>query len=176
MSRYWLGLGSNLGDRAEALQAAIDALAGEGVVVQAVSAVYETAPQDVVDQPAFLNAAAMAVSDLDPPGVLAAAKRVEARAGRDAAGPRYGPRPIDVDLLVWDGGAVAMSDPDLVIPHARLAERRFALVPLLEVEPDLILPGGAPIAALAAAIAADAQPVTRTAYPLVPPPAGTPGL
>jgi len=176
MSRYWLGLGSNLGDRAEALQAAIDALAGEGVVVQAVSAVYETAPQDVVDQPAFLNAAAMAVSDLDPPGVLAAAKRVEARAGRDAAGPRYGPRPIDVDLLVWDGGAVATSDPDLVIPHARLAERRFALVPLLEVEPDLILPGGAPIAALAAAIGADAQPVTRTAYPLVPPPAGTPGL
>jgi hypothetical protein len=73
MSRYWLGLGSNLGDRAEALQAAIDALAGEGVLVHAVSAVYETAPQDVVDQPAFLNAAAMAVSDLDPPGVLAAA-------------------------------------------------------------------------------------------------------
>jgi len=176
MSRYWLGLGSNLGDRAEALQAAIDALVGEGVVVQAVSAVYETAPQDVVDQPAFLNAAAMAVSDLDPPGVLAAAKRVERGAGRDAAGPRYGPRPIDVDLLAWDGGAFATSDPDLVIPHARLAERRFALVPLLEVEPTLVLPGGAAIASLAAAIAPDAQPVTRTAYPLVPPRSGTPGL
>lgn len=161
MSTYWLGLGSNLGDRAEALQAAVDALAIEGVFVERLSGVYETAPQDLVDQPPFLNAAARAVSDLAPADVLAAAKRVERAAGRDGQGPRYGPRPIDIDLLVWDGGAFRADDPELVIPHTRLPERRFALHPLVEVEPDLVLPDGTRIADLLAAIDADAQPVAR---------------
>ena len=176
MSRYWLGLGSNLGDRAEALQLAIDALGREGVVVHAVSSVYETAPQDVTDQPPFLNAVAVAEADLAPPEVLAVAKRVEVAAGRDLGALRYGPRPIDIDLLVWDGGAFASADPDLVIPHLRLPERRFALVPLLEVDAALVLPDGTAIAALEAAIASDTQPVTRTGYPLVVPPTAAPGL
>ena len=176
MSRYWLGLGSNLGDRAEALQQAVHALAHEGVEVRAVSAVYETAPQDVEDQPPFLNAAAIAESHLEPPAVLAAAKRVERAAGRDLDGLRYGPRPIDIDLLVWDGGAFTSRDPDLTIPHLRLAERRFALVPLLEVDPALVLPDGTAIAALAGAIAPGDQPVARTDYPLVAPHSGAPGL
>jgi len=176
MSRYWLCLGSNLGDRAEALQQAVDALAHEGVAVQAVSAVYETAPQDVEDQPPFLNAAAIAESDLDPPAVLAAAKRVERAAGRDLDGLRYGPRPIDIDLLMWDGGAFTADDPDLVIPHLRLAERRFVLVPLLDVDPALTLPDGTAIAALAAALAPGDQPVSRTDYPLTAPRATAPGL
>lgn len=161
MSRYWLGLGSNLGDRAEALQAAVDALADAGVYVDAVSSVYETAPQDLHDQPPFLNAAARAVTDLDPPAVLRVAKRIERAAGRDASGPRYGPRPIDIDLLAWDGGAFSCADPDLVIPHARLAERRFALEPLAEVEPGLRLPDGTAVTALLAAVDAESQPVVR---------------
>ena len=176
MSRYWLGLGSNLGDRAEALQHAVEALAAEGVVVRAVSRVYETAPQDVEDQPPFLNAAVIAESHLDPPAVLAAAKRVERAAGRDLDGLRYGPRPIDIDLLVWDGGPFTAADPDLIIPHARLSERRFALVPLLDVDPALALPDGTAIAALAAAIPPGDQPVARTDYPLAVPRSGAPGL
>ena len=161
MTRYWLGLGSNLGDRAEALQAAVDALAEAGVFVEAVSGVYETAPQDVVDQPPFLNAAARAVSALDPAAVLAVAKRIERAAGRDASGPRYGPRPIDIDLLAWEGGAVVLADPDLVIPHPRLAERRFALQPLVEVEPGLVLPDGTAVETLLVAIDVAEQPVER---------------
>lgn len=176
MSRYWLGLGSNLGDRAEALQHAVHALAHEGVEVHAVSAVYETAPQDVLDQPPFLNAAAIAETPLDPPAVLAAAKRVERAAGRDLDGLRYGPRPIDIDLLLWDGGGFVARDPDLIIPHPRLPERRFALVPLLDVDPGLVLPDGTPVARLAAAIAPGDQPVARTDYPLVAPRGGAPGL
>jgi 2-amino-4-hydroxy-6-hydroxymethyldihydropteridine diphosphokinase len=176
MSRYWLCLGSNLGDRAEALQHAVDALAHEGVAVQAVSAVYETAPQDVEDQPPFLNAVAIAESDLDPSAVLAVAKRVERAAGRDLDGLRYGPRPIDIDLLLWDGGAFEADDPHLVIPHLRLAERRFVLVPLLDVDPALTLPDGTSVAARAEAIPAADQPVSRTDYPLVPPRSAAPGL
>jgi len=176
MSRYWLCLGSNLGDRADALQHGVDALAHEGVVVQAVSAVYETAPQDVEDQPPFLNAVAVAESQLDPSAVLAAAKRVERAAGRDLDGLRYGPRPIDIDLLLWDGGVFEADDPHLVVPHLRLAERRFVLVPLLDVDPALTLPDGTPIAALAEAIVPATQPVSRTDYPLVVPHSAAPGL
>ncbi len=167
--RVWLGLGSNLGDRLAALQMAIDALALEGVRVDAVSPVYETAPQDLDDQPAFLNAVVRAVTDLDPPRILAAAKRVERASGRDGSGVRYGPRALDVDLLVWEGGAVTSTDPDLVIPHARLAQRRFALVPLADLEPALVLPDGRPIAVLLARLDVASQPVTRTAHPLTPP-------
>lgn len=154
----WLGLGSNLGDRADALRWAIDRLVDEEVEVQAVSSLYATAPQGVEDQPEFLNAACRVATRLDPPGMLALAKRLEAEAGR-VDGPRWGPRPLDIDLLAWDGGA--WDAPDLVVPHERLHERRFALQPLVEVDPDLVLPSGARIAGLLAAIPPDEQPVAR---------------
>lgn len=154
----WLGLGSNLGDRADALGWALRRLGEEGVEVQAVSSLYATAPQGVEDQPEFMNAACRVATDLDPPGMLALAKRLEAEAGR-VDGPRWGPRPLDIDLLAWDGGT--WDAPDLAIPHPRLHERRFALQPLVEVDPHLVLPSGESIADLLAAIPSDEQPVAR---------------
>lgn len=154
----WLGLGANLGEPAEALRWAIRRLGDEGVVVEAVSSLYASAPQGVEDQPEFTNAACRVRTDLDPPAVLALAKELEAEAGR-VDGPRWGPRPLDIDILAWDGGT--WDDPDLVIPHPRLHERRFALQPLVEVDPDLALPSGERIDALLAAIPSDEQPVAR---------------
>ena len=158
MSVFWLGLGANLGEPAEALRWAIRRLGDDGAVVEAVSALYVTAPQGVEDQPEFTNAACRVRTDLDPPAVLALAKELEAEAGR-VDGPRWGPRPLDIDILAWDGGT--WDDPDLVIPHPRLHERRFALQPLLEVDPDLALPSGERIADLLAAIPTGDQPVSR---------------
>lgn len=152
----WLGLGSNLGERADALAWALRRLAEEGVEVQAVSSLYATAPQGVEDQPEFLNAACRVDAPLDPPGMLVLAKALEAEAGR-VEGPRWGPRPLDIDILAWDGGR--WSAPDLTVPHERLAERRFALQPLVEVDPLLVLPDGRPIADLLTAIAPASQPV-----------------
>ncbi|MBU6363944.1 MAG: 2-amino-4-hydroxy-6-hydroxymethyldihydropteridine diphosphokinase [Acidobacteria bacterium] len=160
MSVMWLGLGANLGEPAEALRWAIRRLGDEGVVVEAVSSLYASAPQGVEDQPEFTNAACRVRTDLDPPAVLALAKELEAEAGR-VDGPRWGPRPLDIDILAWDGGT--WDDPDLVIPHPRLHERRFALQPLVEVDPDLALPSGERIDALLAAIPSDEQPVARLA-------------
>lgn len=154
----WLGLGANLGEPAEALRWAIRRLGDEGVVVEAVSSLYASAPQGVEDQPEFTNAACRVRTDLDPPAVLALAKELEAEAGR-VDGPRWGPRPLDIDILAWDGGT--WDDPDLVIPHPRLHERRFALQPLVEVDPDLALPSGKRIADLLAAIPPGDQPVSR---------------
>lgn len=162
MSVFWLGLGSNLGDRADALRWAIDRLTEEGAQVQAVSSLYATAPQGVEDQPEFLNAACRVATDLDPPGMLALAKRLEASAGR-VDGPRWGPRPLDIDILAWDGGA--WRAPDLTVPHERLHERRFALQPLVEIDPDMALPSGERISALLEAIPAGEQRVTRAAFP-----------
>lgn len=159
----WLGLGSNLGDRADALAWALRRLAEEGVEVQAVSSLYATAPQGVEDQPEFLNAACRVEAPLDPPAMLALAKALEAEGGR-VEGPRWGPRPLDIDILAWDGGE--WNAPDLIVPHERLPDRRFALQPLVEVDPDIVLPDGRPIAALLAAIPPDSQPV-RTVGPLV---------
>ena len=156
----WLGLGANLGEPAEALRWAIRRLGDEGVVVEAVSGLYASAPQGVEDQPEFTNAACRVRTDLDPPAVLALAKELEAEAGR-VDGPRWGPRPLDIDILAWDGGT--WDEPDLVIPHPRLHERRFALQPLVEVDPDLALPSGERIDALLAAIPSDEQPVARLA-------------
>lgn len=155
----WLGLGSNLGDRAATLRWGVGELNERGMVVDCVSPVYETVPQGVEDQPAFLNAACRVRTDLMPPDALRVAKAVEADAGR-VDGPRGGPRPLDVDILAWDGGV--WDTPDLVIPHPRLWERRFALVPLMDVAPGLTLPDGARVADLLAALSAVDQPVTPT--------------
>jgi 2-amino-4-hydroxy-6-hydroxymethyldihydropteridine diphosphokinase len=172
VSRYWLGLGANLGDRRASLEAALAWLDRAGVRVEAVSPAYETAPREVADQPAFLNAAARVASELDPPGLLAAVKRMERELGREPGGVRYGPRAIDCDLLLWEGGEWA--GPGLEIPHPRLAERRFALLPLLDLDPSLTLPDGRALSALAAAIAPADQPAERLPAPLAAP-RGAPG-
>jgi len=165
--RYWLGLGANLGDRRAALEAALRHLHESGQRVEAVSPVYETAPREVLDQPAFLNAAARIGSDLDPPGLLGAVKRMERGLGRDPAGARFGPRAIDCDILLWEGGV--WHDDRLQIPHPRLHERRFALVPLLNLDSSLTLPDGRRLADLERALDAAEQPVSRIPAPLRPP-------
>ena len=124
-----LGLGTNLGDRAGMLAAA-----GVGLRrflhVTAESSVYETAPMYVTDQNAFLNMAVTAQTSMTPHGLLAALQALEARLGR-VPGPRYGPRCIDIDILLFD--SVVMDEPDLILPHPRFAERPFALVPASDI-------------------------------------------
>ena len=163
--RYWLGLGANIGDTRAAVEAALDWLAARHDL-EAVSPAYATAPRELADQPAFLNAAARVRSDLDPPALLDEVKRMERALGRDPVGPRFGPRAIDCDLLLWEGGE--WHDGRLDIPHPRLRERRFALLPLLDLDPRLRLPDGRRVADLAAALDPAEQPAERLADPLVP--------
>jgi 2-amino-4-hydroxy-6-hydroxymethyldihydropteridine diphosphokinase len=155
VSRYWLGLGANLGDRATTLARFLDALAVGGVAVQATSRLFETAPREVTDQPSFLNGAARVSTPRSPRELLALVKRIERQLGR-TEGRRYGPRVADCDLLLWSGGV--WRDEALEIPHPRLAERRFALLPLLDIDSDLSLPDGRRVQDLAADIDAVEQP------------------
>jgi 2-amino-4-hydroxy-6-hydroxymethyldihydropteridine diphosphokinase len=143
----------------------VDALAAAGALVEGVSGVYATAPQGLTDQPEFLNAACRVVFDGDPPGVLDVVKGIERALGR-VAGPRFGPRAIDLDVLMWEGGS--WSDARLEVPHPRLAERRFALVPLAELAPPAWPDGRTVAQALAALDEAD-QPVRATAVQIVVP-------
>lgn len=136
MATVFLGLGTNLGDRAANLRGALAALAGVAEI-DAASAVYETAPLYVTDQPAFLNMAVRARTALPPRELLRALKELEAELGR-VASVRYGPRLIDLDILFYDG--VVMDEPDLTLPHPRVHERRFALVPLVDVAGELAHP------------------------------------
>jgi 2-amino-4-hydroxy-6-hydroxymethyldihydropteridine diphosphokinase len=137
----YLGLGSNVGDRAGHLRAAREALPGHGVLVVASSSLYETEPQgEVLDQPDFLNAAVRIETDLGPEELLDACKAVERELGRAAVGPRHGPRPIDIDLLML--GEVEYESARLRLPHRDVLARRFVLAPLLELDPDLALPDG----------------------------------
>jgi len=129
--RALLGLGANLGDPVATLNEAKARLGRLGAVT-AVSALYRTPPWGVLDQPPFVNAALALDTPLDPDALLAALKALERDLGR-VAGIRYGPRAIDLDILDMDG--VRRDDPQLTIPHPRLFERAFALVPLAEIEP-----------------------------------------
>lgn len=160
--RYWVGLGANLGDRRAAIEAALAWLERDAVV-EAVSHPYETAPREVLDQPVFLNAAARVQTPLGPREFLRAVKDLERGLGRDPGGVRFGPRAIDCDLLLWEGGE--WSDDALEIPHPRLAERRFALLPLLDIDPGLRLPDGRALADVEAALDADEQPAERLELP-----------
>lgn len=132
--------------------------------MERVSAVYETAPRDLEDQPSFLNAACRVASELSPPDLLALLKGIERSLGR-RPGRRFGPRAIDIDILLWEGGA--WTDDALQVPHPRLAKRRFAMVPLLDLDPDLAMPGGEPLRELADALDASEQPVQATSFRLV---------
>jgi 2-amino-4-hydroxy-6-hydroxymethyldihydropteridine diphosphokinase len=136
-----LGLGSNVGDRRANLQAAVDLLPQHDVRVLASSSVYDTEPVgEVLDQPEFLNAVIRIETGLDPEALLDACKAVERELGREAGGVRHGPRPIDVDLLLF--GDVEFSSDRLTLPHAQVTARRFVLVPLLELDPEVTLPDG----------------------------------
>lgn len=134
--RVYLGLGSNQGDRDALLRDALRSLAPVVDVTQ-VSSVYDTAPMHVRDQPRFHNIIAAGTTRLDPVALLREAKRIEAALGR-GPGPRYGPRPIDVDILLYDD--TVLDTPELTIPHPRMAERGFVLEPLAEVAPNLAHP------------------------------------
>ncbi len=139
--RAYVGLGGNLGDRRSYLQRAIDCLARDpDVRVAAVSAFRETDPVGYRDQPRFLNAVAALETELGPRDLLERLLAVERALGRDRRGPRFGPRTIDLDLLVYADAEI--DEPGLVVPHPRLAERRFVLEPLAEIAPDLALPDG----------------------------------
>ncbi len=158
--RGFLGLGSNQGDRLAALRAARSALTEQGIEVVAASSVYETAPQgQVTDQADFLNACLEIETDVGPEQLLEVCKRVEHALGRRPGGPRHGPRPIDVDVLLL--GHLCRRDRRLTLPHAEVTSRRFVLEPLLELDPALALPDGRPLADFAAAVAG--QPVSRQA-------------
>jgi len=137
----YLGLGSNVGDPAAHLRAAVELLEAEGIEVDAVSSAYVTEPVgEVLDQPDFLNAAVRIRTELEPEELLDACKRVEAERGRSFDAPRHSPRPLDVDLLLL--GGLELTTDRLTLPHREVATRRFVLVPLLELEPDLTLPNG----------------------------------
>lgn len=136
MSRAFVALGSNLGDRAAHLQFALDALAeAEPVEVLAVSRVYETAPVGGPPQDAYLNAVVAIETELDPHELLALAQRIERDAHRVRL-ERWGPRTLDVDLLLYD--ELRLADPDLTLPHPRMWERGFVLAPLRDVASELV--------------------------------------
>ena len=142
----YLSLGSNVGDREANLRAAVAALAGHGVTVEALSSAYESEPVgEILDQPDFLNAAVRIRTALEPEQLLDVCKAIEVEQGRMFGGPRHGPRPIDLDVLLL--GGIEHDSERLTIPHRDLSERRFVLVPLLELDPGLTLPDGTALAA-----------------------------
>jgi 2-amino-4-hydroxy-6-hydroxymethyldihydropteridine diphosphokinase len=149
-NRAYVGLGANIGRPRETIAAALELLGAEtDIEVVAVSTLRETAPVGHENQPRFLNGAAVVETELAPRELLERLLEIEQRLGRvRGEGPRYGPRTIDLDLLLFDDEAV--NEPGLAVPHPRLAERRFALEPLAELDPSLEIPGHGPVQALLA--------------------------
>jgi 2-amino-4-hydroxy-6-hydroxymethyldihydropteridine diphosphokinase len=148
MARAFVGIGSNLGKPEELIGSALGLLASEdGVEVLAVSTLRETDPVGFEDQPRFLNGAAELATELSPRELLERLFAIERRLGRvRGEGPRFGPRTIDLDLLLY--GEETLDEPGLTLPHPRLHERRFALEPLAELDPALEIPGRGPVQAL----------------------------
>jgi len=147
MPRAYVGIGSNVGDRERMLWGAVHMLAfNPEVDVVAVSSIRETDPVGMVDQPCFLNAGVALDTELDPHALLELLLSIERELGRTRDGPRFGPRTIDLDLLLY--GEEIVDEPGLTVPHPRLHERRFALEPLAELDPDLAVPGRGPVQAL----------------------------
>jgi 2-amino-4-hydroxy-6-hydroxymethyldihydropteridine diphosphokinase len=141
----YLGLGSNVGDRAGHLRAAIEMLRERGVEVEAVSSTYETEPVgEVLDQADFLNAAIRVRTELEPEELLDVCKEIEVERGRALDAPRHSPRPLDIDLLLL--GDLELTTARLTLPHREVTTRRFVLAPLLELDPDLALPDGTRLA------------------------------
>jgi 2-amino-4-hydroxy-6-hydroxymethyldihydropteridine diphosphokinase len=134
--RAFIGLGGNLAGTDAAMRAAAGELRVIGQLVKA-SSLYTSAPRDKLDQPEFVNAAVELETELTPQDLLVELKRLELSLGRDPQGVRFGPRVIDLDILSLDGRCVEDPDLDLIVPHPRLVERRFALEPLAELDPSL---------------------------------------
>ncbi len=140
MARAYVGLGANVGPREETLRRAVELLAAEdGVQVVGVSTLQETDPVGVVDQPRFLNGAVAVETTLSPRELLDVLLRIERTLGRVRDGTRWGPRTVDLDLLVYADEVV--DEPGLRVPHPHLQERRFVLEPLAELDPGLVIPG-----------------------------------
>jgi 2-amino-4-hydroxy-6-hydroxymethyldihydropteridine diphosphokinase len=149
-----LGLGSNVGERGLHLQAAVDALPSVGVGVLAASSVYDTDPVgEVLEQRSFLNACLRVETALAPLELLDAVKRLERELGRADAGVRHGPRAIDIDILLL--GELELLDERMSLPHRQLLNRRFVLIPALELDYDLRSPDGARLADALAALPLD---------------------
>ncbi|MDT8435837.1 MAG: 2-amino-4-hydroxy-6-hydroxymethyldihydropteridine diphosphokinase [Gemmatimonadota bacterium] len=158
-----VSIGSNLGPRRELLVSAVTSLA-DLLDDLHVSSLYETEPLHLPDQPRFLNACCTGRTTLAPLALLRRLLDIERRAGRDRAGPRYGPRTLDLDVLLV--GEMVVREPGLEVPHPRLRERAFVLVPLAEIAPEWIVPEsqGRPAAAVAdLASRIDASGVRRLA-------------
>jgi 2-amino-4-hydroxy-6-hydroxymethyldihydropteridine diphosphokinase len=145
VTRAYIGVGANLGDREATIRAALAALPG----VVGVSQLRETDPVGVVDQPPFLNGAVAVETDFSPRELLDALLAVERELGRERR-ERWGPRTIDLDLLLY--GDETIDEPGLTVPHPRLHERRFALEPLIDLDPELAIPGHGPVSDLLAGL------------------------
>ena len=162
--RYWIGLGSNLGDRLATLRGAAKALDKVGTVTHR-SRVFAASPIGGPPQPPFLNAAVILVCDLAAPELLAACQRIEGDFGRKRDEEvRWGPRTLDVDLLLaGERGELIIALPDLEIPHPRLHERGFALAPLIDLEAALLHPtAGRPLKSLLATASHHANALAPT--------------
>jgi len=147
----FVGLGSNIGDKEDNLKKALDLLNScPGVRVKKVSSFYRTAPLGYTRQDWFLNAAAELETGLSPHELLSVLLDVERKLGRER-GVRWGPRTVDLDLLVF--GAEEIKTPGLTVPHPRMGERAFVMVPLAEIAPELVLPGRGTASELAGQLA-----------------------
>jgi 2-amino-4-hydroxy-6-hydroxymethyldihydropteridine diphosphokinase len=162
MAVVHLGLGSNLGERLTTLRRGVDELSIVGEIL-ATSSIYETAPFGVSSQPDFLNCCVAIETPLAPREILERTRSIEKALGR-VDGPRWGPRAIDIDLLLY--GDVRLNEPDLVLPHPGLLERAFVLVPLAEIGSDRVIPStGLTVADALARVARRPGDVRRAAPP-----------
>jgi 2-amino-4-hydroxy-6-hydroxymethyldihydropteridine diphosphokinase len=148
--RVFVGLGSNLGERVEHIRRAIRAMDTlESTRVARCSSLYRTAPVGNVEQPDFINAVCELETGLPPERLLQELLRIESDQGRQRHGPRWSPRTLDLDLLLY--GQRQLVTPGLVLPHGRLHERAFVLYPLAELAPELVVPNRGPVNQLLAA-------------------------
>lgn len=142
MTVSYIGIGSNVGDRVAFSRRAVEALAdSDKITVDAISSLYETSPIGGPPQRSFVNLVVRIQTDLDARGLLEVCQRIEQQLGRQPSDIPSGPRVVDLDILLF--GDEKVNEPDLEIPHPRIAQRRFVLIPLLEIDPDAADPWGA---------------------------------
>jgi 2-amino-4-hydroxy-6-hydroxymethyldihydropteridine diphosphokinase len=160
MIRAYVALGSNLGNPVQTIEDAIDAMAAlRGSLLKAISSLYRTAPVGLRHQPDFINAVVALDTRLGPRDLLDELFALEARFGRERS-VRNAPRTLDLDLLLH--GATVQDDPELILPHPRMHERAFVLMPLAEIAPELAIPGRGRVADLLVACADQRiHPLTR---------------